>query len=444
MRALLALSVALSSASCMRVEVSFRDVGQPDAFAPDAARRPTPDASIDAFMDDAPRIDANDLDATQADAPRMDAPLMGGAEATRAVLASIGENVILASLRDFVTAADRLVVATETASTTDLPADRAAARVAWRDAMDAWQRAEVFQVGPAGLNLYALGGRGLRDEIHPWPLVSFCRMDTNVVEGRYATADMLRPEAVSARAMPSIEYALFQESGANECASTHVINTSGSWAALGDAEVAHRRLVYAHSAAVLVAERARELRDAWEPTGENFLATFSTAGAGSTLYTTAQSALNGLTDSMFYLYKDVVDYKVGIPAGIYIDCPFDTCPDNVESRWAHASIDFIRINLHAFRDGYLGAPPPAEAPGFDDLLVAMGASDLDRRIQDAIELALAALERVAPPLESAVDTDRDDVAELHRTSRAVADLFRVELLTILDLELPNRVEGDND
>jgi predicted lipoprotein len=439
-----ALVCALANVSCMRVEVSFRDVGQPDAWSPDAYRAPRPDAALDAYRDDAPSIDANDRDVPPMDAPSMDAPLPTGADATRAVLASIGEHVILASLRDSATAADALVVATERASASGEAADVEAARLAWRDAMAAWQRAEVFQVGPGGLNLYALAGRGLRDQIHSWPLVSFCGMDTDLVEGAYASPDLLRPEPVSSRGLVAIEYGLFQESAANQCAASAVINTSGSWDALGADEVRRRRLVYAHSAAVVVAERVRELRDAWEPSGENFLGTFATAGAGSTVYTTAQSALNGLSDAMFYLYKDVVDYKIGVPAGLYVDCPTDTCPNNVESRWAVASLDFIRINLVAFRDGYLGAPPPRVAPGLDDLLIAMGASDLDLRIRAAFDDAIAALDLVEAPLERAVVDDATDVAELHRATRALADLFRVEVLTLLDLELPNRVEGDND
>lgn len=430
----------VASSSCMRVEVTYRDVGQPDAWRADAARTPTPDAAIDA-----PRTDANDLDAPPIDAPRSDAPLPTSTpEATRAVLAAIGENVILASARDFELAADRLVTATAAARASGSPASIEAAREAWRDAMNVWERAEVVQVGPAGLPLYALGGRGLRDEIHAWPLVSYCRMDQSVVEGSYASADTLSAEPASARGLSAIEYTLFESTGNNRCPATATINTGGAWSGLGAAEVQQRRLVYAHNASILVAERARQLRNAWEPSGENFLGTFSTAGAGSTLYRTAQAGLNGLSDAMFYLYKDVVDYKIGIPAGIYVDCPTDTCPDNVEAPFADASLDFIRINILAFRDAYLGGPPPLDAPGFDDLLRAVGAGELDARIQAQVEVALAALEPVLSPLELAVDLDREDVATLHRECRALADLFRIEVLTILDLELPNRVEGDND
>lgn len=434
---------AVSSASCMRVEVSFRDVGQPDAWAPDAARPARPDAAIDAPGMDAPRIDANDIDAPTFDTAT-DVYIPTGADGTRAVLASIGEHVILAGLRELVDAADRLVAATDAARTLDTPESLAAAQDAWRDAMRIWQHLEAVQIGPAGLALYTAGGRDLRDTIHSWPFISYCRIDQDTVEGLYGDVTMLRSEPVSVRGMAALEYLLFESTGANRCPATNTINTDGSWAALGAEEIGHRRVDYAHSAAVIVAEQARVLENAWDPAGENFLGTLATAGSGSTLYPSAQQGLNAMSDALFYIYKEVTDIKIGIPSGIYVDCVTATCPDNVEAPFADASLDHVRANLEGFRDAYLGAPPPMDAPGFDDLLRSMGASDLDTRIQEAIVVALAAIDLVDGALEVAVDTDADDVLALHEAIRTVADLFKVEVLTLLDLELPARLEGDND
>lgn len=435
--AVLGLALGLTTASsCVRVQISYRDVGAdaPDAPGTDAPRPDAPIAPMDAPLPDVPAMDA----------PLSDTPLPIGADATRAVLAAIGEHVILASLRDFETAAVALESATAAAAASGTPEARDAARAAWRAAMRIWQRVEAIQLGPAGLSLYTPGGRGLRDEIYAWPLVSRCRIDQATVATTHADAALLRAEAVSARGLSTLEYVLFYEPGDNGCGPTAAINTSGAWAALGDAEVARRRLVYAHTAAVLVVERARELRLVWEPSGENFLGTLATAGAGSTLFPTAQDGLNALSDALFYLYKEVTDLKLGIPAGLYVDCPTDTCPDNVESLWADASLDHVRANVEAFRDAYLGAPPGIDAPGFDDLLRSIGAGDLDARIQAAIVVALGAIDPVLVPLEAAVLVDHPDVVVLHDAIRALADLFKVEVLTLLNLQLPGRIETDND
>jgi predicted lipoprotein len=433
------IGLACATSSCVRVEATYLDVGGPDAYAPDAAR---PDATREDAPLDAFRIgtDADPGDSSAAS----DAPLPTGDEGTRAVLGSIGRRLIFDRLEEFERAAGSLVSATERAAASGSAVDREAAREAWRATMHLWQMLEVVQVGPAGLPLFSLGGRALRDEIHPWPLVSFCAIDQDLVTTAHSDPALLEAEPVNGRGLPAIEYALFNDDPQNRCGATSSINTDGSWAALGDAEVARRRLVFAHTAARVVETHARELRNAWDPSGDDFLGEFQTAGAGSAVYSNTRAALNGLSDALFYLYRDVVDYKLGTPAGLYVDCPAAACPDRVESPWSDTSLDHVRVNLEAFRDTYLGAPRPSTGFGFDDLLRNSGASETDRRMQDAIATAFAAFDAVDGPLEVAVESDRADVVALHDAISAVADLFRDEVLVVLELFLPNRVEGDND
>lgn len=395
---------------------------------------------VQTFYRDAPPLG---MDVEGADDAPTDGSTMIGADATRAVLASIGERVILADLFAFETRAAALEAATLAASTggaTELEA----ARAAWRDAQATWQRVEVLQLGPAGLLTNTAGGRGLRDLINGWPLLSRCRIDQDTVSPDHADPALLEGGPVNARGLSSLEYLLFYEGGDNGCSATSVINMSGSWAALGDAEVARRRLVQAHSLAVLVHQRATELRSAWDPSAENFLAQLATAGAGSTTYESAQLGLNAISDALVYLYKEVVDYKLGIPAGLRLECTADSCPDQVESRWAGASLAHIRANLGAFRDAYLGAPEGTEGPGFDDLLRSVGATELDARVQAQIAAAFSAFDAIEGNLEAAVVSDHADVVVLHDALRLLADTFRVEVVTILDLSPSMRIEGDND
>ena len=436
--ALVVLTCGSGMSSCVRVQISYRDVGTdaPDAPRPDA---PRPDAAMDAPAPDAPGLDAPPMDT-----PRLDGAVVG-ADATRAVLASIGEHVILADLRTFESLAMALEGATRAAVATGTPEARDAARTAWRDAMRVWQRVEAVQVGPAGLSTVTAGGRRLRDEIDAWPLLGFCLIDRQIVAPTHSDAALLRAVAVNARGLSTLEYLLFSENTGNRCGAMAEINATGAWAALGDAEIARRRLVYAHTAAVLVVERAAELRAIWEPSGGNFLGELSAAGAGSSVYPTAQAALNSVSDSLVYLDKNVADSKIGVPAGLRMECPTDTCPDYVESPFADASLDHVRVNIEAFRDVYLGAPAGTDAPGFDDLLRSIGAGDLDQRIQVAIGVAFAALEAVEAPLESAVLVDHADVVVLFGACRTLFDLaFGVEALTLLDLQPSVVREGDSD
>lgn len=429
----LVLLVALLLASCVRTEFRYRDTGT-DAH------------EVDAATVDAPGLDANldgEIDAAIAEDT---GPVMIGADATRAVLDSIGTRVIMPLLVQFEADAAALEAATDAWSASPSDTTRDAARAAWRTAMATWQHLEMLQVGPAGLFTTTVAGRGLRDEIFAWPLVSRCRIDQETTEAAFADAALLGVEAVNVRGLAAIEYLLFYDAPDNGCGPTHSINMDGVWAALGDAEVARRRTVYAHAAAVLVHQRATELRTAWDPAGpENFLGTLRTAGAGSTVFATAQAGLNAVSDALFYLYKEVTDNKLGIPAGLRIECTTDICPEAIESLWARASLDHVRANLEAFRDAYLGAPPAiADAPGFDDLLRSIGATTLDDQIQTAIAACFTALDAVEGPLEAALILDHPDVVLLHEALRALGTLFKVDVITLLDLELPTRLEGDAD
>lgn len=421
---LAATLLLLSGCSFVNTEISYRDLGV-DARADFDAGAPVDGAFVDGTTPDA--------------------TISIGADATRAVLVSIGENVLMPALRDFESDAAALMIATEALRVSGTPEARDAARAAWREAMRSWERAEMLQVGPAGLVTVTLGGRALRDEIYAWPLLNRCRVDQETVEDAHADSTMLAVESVNVRGLGSIEYLLFFDAPTNGCGATHTINASGSWAALDASIIAARRAAYAHSAAVLVASRATELRAAWDPSGENFLANFRTAGDGSAVYMTAQSGLNAVSDALFYLYKEVTDDKVGIPMGLRLECPTDLCPEQIESRYAAASLDHIRANVEAFRDVYLGAPPEfPDAPGFDDLLRSVGAGELDGRIQAGIAAVFAALALVETPFESALTSDYPDALTLHTALREIAGLFRVDVLTLLDLELPMRIEGDND
>lgn len=416
-------SMLLALVSCVEVQTFYRDA---------------PPLAMDVPERDVPRMDTPGLDA-----PEVDAETMIGADATRAVLASIGERVIFADIVAFHERAQALEAASAAAMGGGAT-ERDAARLAWREAIAVFQRIEMLQLGPAGLVTLTTGGLGLRDLINGWPLITTCRIDTNLVDPVYDDRAAIESGPISARGLTALEYVLFYDGAENGCTAASRINVEGSWAALGEAEVSRRRAVYAHHLAALILEHAAELRQAWDPAGGNFLGALSTAGAGSAIYPSAQLGLNAISDALVYLYKEVIDYKVGIPAGIRIECPTDACPEQVESRWAHASIHHLRENLGAFRDAYLGAPEGTDAPGFDDLVRSVGGAELDARIQGLIAQSFAALDAIDGPLEDAVISEVEDVDALAAVLRALADAFRIEVVSLLDLAPAMRVEGDND
>ncbi len=366
-------------------------------------------------------------------------------ERKREVLASLGSNVILPTYREFAEEAGALVTATEALAAEQSEANRTAAQEAWADAMRVWQRAEVFQIGIAGMSgtLGVVGGMDLRDEIYSFPIVSSCRVDQETLEQDYADADAFRRQLVDVRGLDALEYLLFAPTTANTCPETHAINVDGSWAALNDAEITARRAAYARTLAILVKRHADAVVEAWDPEGGDFLGALSKAGETGSPFRTAQHGLNDLAGQMIAFADAMMkDMKIGEPAGI-LGCPTSACLEQLESPWAERSKDHVLVNLRTVQAIVLGGPPGTEALGFDDLLNDIGAGETATELIAAIEAAIAAVEALEGELGEAITNDPESVTAAFDALSAAITLLKSDLVTILDIELPANF-GDND
>jgi uncharacterized protein len=321
-------------------------------------------------------------------------------------------------------------------------AKRNEARIAWTKAIDVWQRIEMFQFGPAGSSATP-GGLSLRDHIYSWPLVSRCLLEQNIVSKVYANADFGSTSLVNMRGLAAAEYLLFYDASDNACSPATAINASGQWAALGPDELAARKAFYASVVASGVANNARTLEKAWSATGGNFIGQFLNAGSSGSVYTTEHMALNAVSDAMFYLELPLKDLKLARPLGL-MDCQAATCPEAVESRFAGRSRTHIRNNLVGFRMLATGCEAGGGL-GFDDLLESTGAGALAAKLTSNVDLAIAAADAVpVDDLAVALTTAPATVLDLHVAIKGITDLLKTEFVSVLDLEAPQLLEGDND
>jgi predicted lipoprotein len=358
------------------------------------------------------------------------------------MLAALPEAVILPSLRSAAGATADLEVAAEawrSARTSgDGSAELLAAQDAWRAAMDAWQRAEVLQIGPAGSSGSARGGLDLRDEVYSWPTVNPCRVDQELVEGDFGSAAFFDDNLVNVYGLDALEYLLFHP-GPNACAGQHPINEDGTWDGLGADGLLDARAGYAAAVAARVAADVQEIVDAWEPTGGDFAGELARAGANGDVYPTELSAVNAVFDALFYLELETKDAKLGVPLGIQEGCGAPPCPESLESPWAGGARRNIAANLAGFRALYLGG----EGLGFDDLLISLDEGALDASVQAALDAAEA---QAALPGELAAQLvdDSAQVEALYDAIKAVSDLLKNDLAAVLVLQIPNEAGGDND
>jgi uncharacterized protein len=374
-----------------------------------------------------------------------------------ALLLSIGTNTVLPVLEDFLDRSTALEAATdayaEGVTSTNAASLRLATQDAWRAAMVAWQHAEVLQIGPAaGPSLP--GGLGIRDEIYSWPTVSSCRVDQETVAERFGDSDFFATELVNVYGLDALEYLLFVSSDGNACA-THIdINSNGTWANLGVPEIRRRRADYAAAVARDVRVQAARLLEAWTPAGGDFLFQLTSAGAGSTVYATAQSAIDDVFRAMFYFELRTKDEKIGVPAGLDPACGSASCPNAVESPYAGHSLENVRANFDAFRALYFGAqlPPPPGQPvtivgervGFDTFLTSLGAEELSQTLEEDLAQVETRLNAINGTLSEAIVSDLSSVQSLFASVKAVSDTIKSQFVSVLNLKIPDEGAGDND
>ena len=245
------------------------------------------------------------------------------------------------------------------------------------------------------------------------------------------------------RGLAAAEYLLFYTGTDNACSPATGINSTGSWAALGADELAARKAAYTSSVSAGVAAMAGKLLAAWRPGEGDFVAQLRNPGKSGSVYTTEQMALNAVSDAMFHVETHVKDLKLARPLGI-MDCNTASCPETVESRFAGRSRTHVRNNLVGFRMLMSGCND-GQGVGFDDVLVAIGATALAEKMNADVNGAIAAADAVPnDDLAQAIAQDPQSVEQLHAAVKRITDSLKTEFVTVLDLELPQLLEGDND
>ena len=362
-----------------------------------------------------------------------------GSLETRLALLNSAANLQASEQDALAQSIDALILTLETLSAAQTPENLDAARDAWLAAFEAQQRLDMLQIGPAGPPTEALGGMGLRDETYSWPLVNPCRVDQELLTQSYDDDAKFAALAVNARGLDAIEYALYAGND-NACPPNLMINTDGSWTALSEDQIQDRRAQFALVAAEDAKDRVAQLQLAWT----NGFRQELTDPANGNVYGSTREAINAVSNAMFQLDTSVKDLKLAVPAGIS-GCLEPTCPESRESKFGNASLDAIKQNLTAFDLAYHGgARDDTEAIGFDDLLLSIQATDLHQDMVSRLDACHQAAAAIDTTLADALADNPEKVVLLHTKVLELTDLMKTQFLSVLDLDLPQRAEGDND
>jgi len=315
----------------------------------------------------------------------------------------------------------------------------------WQDTMSIWQQAEVMQMGPLIEN-----ESELRNRIYSWPAISYCGIDQDVAYFEDGVVNLdpdklydIKTRTSTRRGLYTIQRLLFNTDLNHSCSTAN--DALSDWNSRTDQERKVARCQFAKEVSKDLVDNSEELLTKWN--GENGYANeLKNAGQPDNSFESTHTAVNLITDAMFYTDSIVKDKKLGVPLGKFENsCESEVCAGDVESYDSGFSLNNIQANLVAFEKLFLGNLQGEEAQtGFDDFLVEEGATDTkDIMIQGIIDAKNAA-DQIESNLKTALISDTTKVEHAHAKVKDITDQLKNDFINKLALELPKSSAGDND
>ncbi len=200
---------------------------------------------------------------------------------------------------------------------------------------------------------------------------------------------------------------------------------------------ATRRRELLNGLAAALPPRADEIIAVWSPAGENYTQVFiedADAPAGD-----VWGSINLLTNHMVAVTEEIVGDRLGQPLGKRNNG--QVRPDLVEAPYSGASLERIIATVEALWLTYRGG----DGLGFDDYLDYLGATygdaPLSQEVNARFEKALAALQAIDGPLETAVVTNPAQVEAAYEAMRELMTIIKVDMISQMGLTM---TFSDND
>ncbi|MBM66131.1 MAG: hypothetical protein CMH55_07850 [Myxococcales bacterium] len=306
-------------------------------------------------------------------------------------------------------------------------------KTAWGESMSAWQRLEALQFGPAGEEGSFAGGGGWGDQIHSWPLTNTCAIERAYVDPTAKDPAWFDAKLVNIYGLDALEYVLYEAPTQTTCPA--IVNVQPQFDALGADGLEQSRWAYADAVVANLIADASALDAAWQ----GYTALIEAAGTDGSDFDKERCPLDQVAAALFYVDQQVKDAKLAIPGGLSPECENENCPDRVEHPWSQRSREALIANLEGFHAAF-------EAGGLFAILEAHSdeGKTLAAELKSSTETAIAALQAETTPLAELVVAQPQRVAEIHTKVRAITTLFKSQLVSLINLELPNEGAADND
>lgn len=328
------------------------------------------------------------------------------AETEQAVAESFGNNIAMPLYTDLATVSDDLNTKIQNLIAAPSDANLAAAQTSWRNMRAVWELSEGFLFGPVEDNDYD-------PQTDTWPT------DYSEMDSLLRSNNPLQPENVAQldytlRGYHPIEYMLWGKQSTKSATSFTA-----------------REKTYVSALSVDLQSICSSLKNEWSG---SYLTQITTAGRGSTKFTTYQNFFLTLNNGMIDICNEVGKSDEGEEGKIYT--PYINKDSTlVESPYSENSMIDFRNNIQGAYNVYLGKYKEQKT-GLSNL-VQLYNKDLDNRVRQKFETAISSFNNVNVSFERAIYEQREQLQVIMTAIADVRSILSTEMQSFIVTNIKN-------
>lgn len=336
------------------------------------------------------------------------------------MLVNIADNVILPSYKNFKSKLDLMVTKSDNFRTTPTVSTLAEFRTAWKDAYIEWQKAAIYDFGPAAdyaLNSYF--------NVYP---TNTTTINANIASGN---ASLETFSSFAAQGFPAFDY-LLNGLGSTDAEIVAFYTT--------DADAA-KRLAYILRLTTQMNSKFTSVYDTWTKSYRN---TF-VSKTGMDMYSSTSLMVNGI---VFYYERYVRSGKFGIPSGVMVNGTLS--PASVEAFYKKdIGLTLAKTAHQAFVDFFNGknVNTGVEGASLKTYLNSLGAQDpttkvlLSTTINDQFKIVSSKLDLLHEDLSNEVQTNNNAMIAVYNEMQKIVRMIKVDMTSAMSVTI---TYTDND
>lgn len=295
---------------------------------------------------------------------------------SKEIIYNIGHRVILQTYLDFASKTGELSSSINEFAKNPNEENLEKSKKMWRNARIPWESSEAFLFGP-------VDSLGIDPQVDTWPLN---RLDLELIikSGRTLDVDFVRNLGTNLQGYHTIEYLLFGNG---------LTSNNKPLSAFNNIE-----LQYLESTAILLAEYAQNLANAWskqynpeDPQSPGYVEIVTLPSLQNPIYNSERAVLGELIRGMIQILDEVGNGKISDPFGSDID---HANVELDESPYAWNSLADFSNNLRSVLSIYTGAYGNSKGPGIKDF-VAQKNIALAQKIEFEILKSIQLIQKIA-------------------------------------------------